>query len=166
MTNPQTGSRPWVVRSARSDEVAAVEPLWQALYRHQKAHGMLLDVPTDSFKHWAASLRATLGRFTCLFVAEAGGELIGFLAGWVRTLPPYFGGYPVGFISDVYVSEQRRSGGIGRALLERAVEFFAAQRISRVELHVLVLNEKAREFYRKLGWKEELVQMVWQIDTK
>ncbi len=166
MTKRATTASSWIVRPARADEVEAVERLWQALYRHQRAHGMLLEVPPDSFKHWAASLRVALGRFTCLFVAESGGELIGFLAGWVRTLPPYFGGFPVGFISDVYVDEQRRAAGIGRALLDRALEFFAAQRISRIELQVLVLNENARRFYRNLGWKEELVQMVWQVDTK
>ncbi len=155
-----------VVRPARSDEIDALEPLWQAFYRHQKVHGMLLDLPRDSFARWAASLRASLGRFTCLFVAEAEGALVGFLAGWVRTLPPYLGGYPVGFISDVYVSEEYRGVGVGRTLLEHAIEFFAAQKINRVELHVLALNENARSFYRNLGWKEELVQMVWQVDFK
>ena len=35
--------------------------------------------------------------------------------------------------------------------------------VARVELHVMVKNERARVLYRELGWTEEVVQMVWDI---
>jgi len=150
-----------VIRPATREDFAAVEPLWVGLYQHQKDHGMLLAVSPSSFKDWAAAMTAVLGRFTCLFVAEREGRPIGFLAGRIRSLPPYFGGFPVGFISEVFVDETYRGKGIGRLLVAAAIEWFHAQKVWRIELQVLVGNTGARKVYRDLGWKEELVQMVW-----
>lgn len=151
-----------IVRLAERNELARIEPLWRALYDHQKATGMFLDVPPDAYQHWAASLRPVLGRFACLLVAEREGEIIGFLAGRIRSLPQYFGGYPVGFISEVFVHNSYRNQGVGAELVTGAVGWFAENGITRVELQVIMNNEPARRLYRHLGWREELVQMVWQ----
>ena len=124
---------------------------------------MLLEVSPDSFSDWAASMKITLGRFSCLFVAEFDGDPIGFLAGTVKILPPYFGGFPVGFISEVYVSAKHRSRNVGRSLMSLASQWFIAQRVHRIELQVLLDNSGARKFYRDLGWKEELVQMILEL---
>jgi GNAT superfamily N-acetyltransferase len=153
-----------IIRACNREDFPSVEALWIALYRHQKDHGMLLDVSPSSFKDWAAAMTAVLGRFTCLFVAEQAGRPIGFLAGRIRSLPPYFGGFPVGFISEVFVDEAYRGKGIGRLLVAAAIEWFQTQKVWRIELQVLVGNTGARKVYRDLGWKEELVQMVWEAD--
>jgi len=89
-------------------------------------------------------------------------ELIGFLACRVRNLPAYFGGFPVGFISDVYVRETHRRHGVGRQLIDAALTWFGEQGIDRVELQVIESNVAAIEAYRRLGWQGELYQMVWQ----
>jgi ribosomal protein S18 acetylase RimI-like enzyme len=149
-------------RLATGDDLERVEPLWRALYEHQKANGMFLEIPADGYQHWAASMKPVLGRFACLLLAEGEAELCGFLAGRIRTLPPYFGGYTVGFISEVYVDGSHRKQGIGAEMVTRAVAWFAENGISRVELQVIMNNEPARRLYRQLGWREELVQMVWQ----
>ncbi len=165
MPNQQAAAPDFTVRFAQAADLQAIEPLWYALYKHQKEHGMFLEVSPGSYKEWAASMKVALGRFTCLFVAEMRNEVIGFLAGKVGTLPPYFGGFPFGFISEVFVSEAHRSKSIGRGLLDSAAQWFAAQQVKRIELQVL-LNNPARKFYRDLGWKEELIQMVWETPAK
>lgn len=75
-------------------------------------------------------------------------------------MPPYFGGIPVGFISEVYVDSEHRGAGAGTQLMKAATGWFHAQGIVRLELQVLMRNESARRVYRNLGWTEELVQMV------
>ena len=94
-------------------------------------------------------------------MAEQSGEIIAFVAGRIRCLPPYFGSASVGAISEVFVSEAFRGGGIGRRLLALALEWFRSQRITRVELQVVSGNEAGLRFYRQLGWHDELHQMVW-----
>jgi GNAT superfamily N-acetyltransferase len=95
-------------------------------------------------------------------VAEREGELVGFAAGRVRTLPPYFGSEVIGAVSDVFVDEAHRTTGIGRQLVTLVIEWFGARQIKRVELQVVAGNPAAIRFYRQLGWREELVQLVWE----
>ena len=150
------------VRLASGDDLDLVEPMWLALYEHQRANGMILELPPNAYEHWAASIKPLLGRFACLFVAESEAEAVGFLAGRIRSMPQYFGGYQVGFISDVFVKESYRGSGIGGQMVTRAINWFEQSGITRVELQVIVNNEGAQKLYRRLGWRDELVQMVWQ----
>jgi GNAT superfamily N-acetyltransferase len=150
------------IRAAKPAEINLVESLWLALYKHQKEHGMLLDLSPSSFSQWAEAMKPALGRFTCLFIAELNGKPIGFLAGSLKTLPPWFGGYLIGFVSEVFVTDAHRSKQLGHQLVETALRWFKANRAHRVELQVVMNNLGARRLYDKLGWTEELVQMVWQ----
>jgi ribosomal protein S18 acetylase RimI-like enzyme len=157
-------STDYLVREGTAEDVPRLKSLWLALYDNQKANGMLVDLPEDAFDRWTASLLPMLGRFTCVFVAEKGEELAGFLAGRVRALPAYFGGAQVGFISDVYVDPAHRRTGLGRQLVSTATEWFQSLGITRLELQVIVNNPAARKLYKDLGWSEELLQMVWQTE--
>lgn len=154
------------IRAASSQELACVEPLWLALYEHQKENGMLLELPADAYQKWTASISSLLGRFACLFLAESNGETVGFLAARIRSIPPYFGGGQTGFISEVYVDDRRRSKRIGERLMAATTEWFRELGITRIELQVIAHNTGAREFYLRHGWREELVQMVWQDDPQ
>lgn len=163
MTNmPQaTEKSTLILREATAEDMPRIEPLWRDLYQHQFEHGMLLRLPEGAYDAWLKSITPFLGRFAHVVVAEQRGEIIGFVAGRVRTLPPYFGSTTIGAISEVFISESHRSSGIGRRLLSFALEWFEAQGITRVELQVVAGNPDAIRFYRQLGWHEELLQMVW-----
>src|SRR2546423_2983778 len=121
-----------VIRLVGSDDLSFIEPLWLALYEHQKENGMLIELPVDAFQRWANSLNPILGRFGCLFVAADNYELVGFLAGRIRSLPQYFGGSQVGFISEVFVHDSYRSRGIGGKLVAEAVNWFQERDITRL----------------------------------
>jgi len=150
-----------IVRHATADDMGRIKPLWQALYQHQVEHGMLLRLPEGAFDAWVNSITPFLGRFASVVVAEEQGNIAAFIAGRIRTLPPYFGSTTVGAISEVFVCESHRRAGIGRRLLTFALEWFQAQQINRIELQVVAGNPGAVRFYRQLGWYEELSQMVW-----
>jgi GNAT superfamily N-acetyltransferase len=154
-----------VCRQADAGELHRLEPLWRALYRHQAEHGMLLSLPENAYEGWLKSLIPLLGRFAMVVVAEVDGEIVGFVAGRLRTLPPYFGSATVGNISEVYVTDSCRGLGVGRELLALALDWFRAAQIQRVELQVVSGNPRGINFYRTLGWREELVQMVWDTSS-
>ncbi len=159
------GDSALVLRHATDQDLDRIQPLWQALYDHQFEHGMLLRLPENAYDAWLKSIRPFLGRFANVVLAEIDGEIVGFVAGRVRTLPPYFGSATIGAISEVFVSDRHRSRGIGQRLLAFAVQWFEDQRITRVELQVVAGNPDGIRFYRKLGWHEELLQMVWSRPT-
>ena len=149
------------LRTASAEDLDRIRPMWHALYQHQSEHGMLLTLPEGAYDAWLKSIVPFLGRFANIVVAERDGEIVGFVAGRIRALPPYFGSATVGAISEVFVSESHRSGGIGGRLLAFALEWFKAQQITRIELQVVAGNPDGIRFYKRLGWHEELLQMVW-----
>lgn len=169
-----------IIRHITEEDWPRLGPLWRKLYEHHRAHGMLVELPPDAFELWRASLQPLLGRFAFVLLAERQGAAkssdpaggpglaegaaapLGFVAGRVRSQPPYFGGQPAGFVSELFIEEAQRGRGVAGALLAASVEWFASRGVARVELQVLAGNDVAREFYRRRGWKEELVQMVWQ----
>lgn len=149
-------------RYAAAADLPAIEPLWRGLYDHQILHGMTLPVPAAAFEAWEKSIAPALGRFAVVSLAERDGCLVGFVAGRVRALPPFFGGGSAGFISEVFVSDAARGAGVGRQVLAHALDWFTSQAITRVELQVVSGNPDAIRFYEELGWHQELVQMVWE----
>ncbi|MBZ5608722.1 MAG: GNAT family N-acetyltransferase [Acidobacteriia bacterium] len=164
MTKPEESTQPdLILRHATAEDLARIKPLWHALYQHQFEHGMLLRLPEGAYDAWVQSMAPFLGRFANIVVGEMNGEIIAFVAGRVRALPPYFGSATIGAISEVFVSESHRSGGIGRRVLAFALEWFKVQEITRVELQVVAENPDGIRFYRQLGWHEELRQMVWDF---
>src|ERR1700731_4181475 len=116
MTDQFTTTTGVVIRAAKPADIYLIEPLWLALYKHQKEHGMLLDLSASSFSQWADTMKPALGRFTCLFIAEHNSETIGFLAGSLKVLPSWFGGHLIGFVSEVFVADAHRGMNIGHDL--------------------------------------------------
>lgn len=149
------------VRHAGPDDLRRVELLWRELYAHQAAHGLLVTLPSDGFSAWERSLAPLLGKFAAVMLAEREGEAVGFVAGRLRVMPAYLGGTTVAFISEVYVVDHARGTGIGQQMMSSATEWFVAKGATRIELQVLAGNVAAKRFYVELGWREELVQMVW-----
>ncbi|HVL67966.1 MAG TPA: GNAT family N-acetyltransferase [Vicinamibacterales bacterium] len=151
-----------VIRAVAPADLEALRPLWEALYRHQAGHGMLLRLPPDAFDLWVRAWRPQLGRFATAIVAERDGHLLGFAAGRLRTLPPHFGAEVVGTLSELFVGEAARGAGIGQRLVAALVEWFATQGITRIEVQVVSRNPAASRFYERLGWSPELSQLVWR----
>lgn len=154
---------PPAIRLAAREELSRLERLWVALYEHQRANGMFLELPPDAFAKWESGLRPLVGRFAAVVLAEDAGEIVGFVACRIRVIPPYFGGSATGFISDVYVADSQRGRGVGELMLRHAEEWFASQSIRRMELQVITNNAGAHRLYERLGWRDELVQMVKEL---
>ncbi|WP_256300115.1 GNAT family N-acetyltransferase [Haloarchaeobius salinus] len=79
---------------------------------------------------------------------DRAGPAVGFLHGVVDD--------DTGTLLRVYVDPDNRGDGIGRSLVEYAIDDFDTRGVERVEAMVLAANEPGNEFYRSLGF--ELVQ--------
>ncbi|MBM3519461.1 MAG: GNAT family N-acetyltransferase [Alphaproteobacteria bacterium] len=105
-------------------------------------------------KRMAAKLKAAgFGRrpFFAGLIAEEKGEALGYLL--------HHDGYSTNFhcgtlfISDLFVRASSRRGGVGRALMERAMQVARARGCGRVEWTVWNINAPAIGFYVGLGAK-------------
>jgi GNAT superfamily N-acetyltransferase len=59
------------------------------------------------------------------------------------------------WIEDVYVADAARGQGLGRALVEAALERARARGCGRAELDVDVVNAPARALYGSLGFRDK-----------
>lgn len=151
-----------LIRHIQDEDWQQLEALWLALYEHQQRHGMLAKLSWNAFPLWSEGQKPILQRFGFVFIASDGDAVVGFVAGRIRSLLAHFGGQPVGAMTEIFVAESHRRVGVGKDLLATGIDWFRERGIHRVDLPVLAQSTGAREFYRRLGWVEELVQMVWQ----
>jgi len=86
-----------------------------------------------------------------VFLAENSGEIVGRLSVARDSHPASFHVADLGLM----VAAGHRRRGIGRALLERAVEWAAESRVSKLELHVFPHNEPAIALYESFGFVRE-----------
>jgi GNAT superfamily N-acetyltransferase len=162
-----------VIRTALPAELDQLAAMYDELYRHQADHGMLLAMAPDAGGIWKQRMATQLNTpISQVLVAIVDGVLRGFLAVQVKRLPPHLrhrGDNPsprTAYISDVYVVPTERSGGIGRALVERAFEWLQEIGVGSVELAVIAGNERGQAFWNKMGFAPELWQMRRLISTQ
>jgi GNAT superfamily N-acetyltransferase len=90
-----------------------------------------------------------------VFLARAGGEVAGF----VQLYPLWSSWYcrRVWFLSDLYVTHAHRERGIGRHLVERAVEHAKDTDASNVMVELPHREPHLAEFYASLGFHKDSV---------
>ena len=118
-------------------------------------------LPGEAVEGWYLDhlLKACAEQDGSLFVAEEGGQVVGFAA--VQSAVPNEDvdecDYRFALISDLGVNEAHRGRGIGRALIE-ACEAFARERCARwLRIAALGQNGIARGLYERCGFEDRQV---------
>lgn len=122
---------------------------WRHAYRGLLPDGFLDRLSVDEREaSWREAFR---DRGAAVFVAEEEGRVIGFAS---------FGpsrdgdaGPEVGEIPAIYVDPTVVGAGVGRALLDAAIEAMREAGYRRATLWVLEANAHARRFYKRAGWR-------------
>lgn len=81
-------------------------------------------------------------------IAEEGGEVVGFLLGFVAPGEP-----KTGYVHLVGIHPEHRRGGVGKALYSKFVERCQAQGALRLKAITNVGNEGSVRFHEALGFK-------------
>jgi ribosomal protein S18 acetylase RimI-like enzyme len=87
-------------------------------------------------------------------LAEEDGDVVGFALARPEN-------ERVGYLSDVYVRPAFRRRGVARELLAAAVSALGSELLS---LTVDVTNEEARTAYRRLGFRDESIQLIVEAE--
>ncbi|MWG34689.1 GNAT family N-acetyltransferase [Halomarina oriensis] len=148
-TEPRPLPADVTVREATVDDVTAIRRIASAGWH--AAYDDFLDEATVErvLDRWYAPesvARAVRSDDVVYFVAESGGEVVGYVSGTVRS-ERYGSG------SSFYVTPERWSEGIGSALFERLLDALREAGVERVEFEVLAANEHARAFYESRGFE-------------
>ncbi|HIE50266.1 MAG TPA: GNAT family N-acetyltransferase [Armatimonadetes bacterium] len=156
-------------------------PVLAALFRqHLEYHAQIDEryTPAPDFDPVTLFRRCLNSSQVILLVAETAEEVVGFLFGrllfeepepvtfwqWLRRRlrprPRIFKyGHILGYISDCFVVPSARRQGIGRRLVEAALQWFREYGVEEVEIGVLPSNRAAGAFWEALGFEPFRLQM-------
>ena len=140
-----------LVRAAKPEDAATLAALAAAVGREPE--GWLLN--TDGWRSVAEERRylRALRRHpdAAVFVAEEDGAIVGRLS---IARDPHQASRHVADLG-LMVADGHRRRGIGRALLEQAVDWARAAGVLKLELHVFPWNEPAIHLYERFGFERE-----------
>jgi ribosomal protein S18 acetylase RimI-like enzyme len=128
---------------------------WQGAYRGLMPQAYLDGLePSQRVARWERSITQAAGSTSGTFVASIGGELLGFVSySPVRDLDA--DPSRTGEVNAIYLAPAAWGKGIGRKLMEAALERLAFAGFSEAMLWVLDSNARARRFYEAGGWSAD-----------
>src|SRR5512142_1071132 len=90
-----------------------------------------------------------------VFVAETGGNLIGFVHAMMRDTPPLpiFVPRRSAIVDSIVVRSSYQNQGTGRLLMNKIEDWALMKGASSIELNVYEFNETAISFYERLGYQ-------------
>ncbi len=138
------------IREAGMGDCAALDSLLTELIRYEARYDPVVDPGYAVENNYAERLGIPGHK---AFVAEADGEMIGFIYGFAYEIPGMYRG-PVAIADALYVAEGYRGKGIGAKLFGEFRKFAAEQNALRIELKAITENAEALRFYEKLGFRE------------
>ncbi len=97
----------------------------------------------------------------CVFVADAAGNVIGFVCVLGKVVPTADESLePYADVSDLVVLAAERRRGVGESLMAQAEAFAHGIGVRRIKVGVLVRNLGTHAFYRRCGFRDYSVQLV------
>ena len=156
------------IRSATAADLPAILPMVaQTCAFHQRiapAKYPFLPEPEKRYINW---LSRQIGEPRSVFlVAELNRRPIGFLIADVEAEIPIYTVKEFGFIHDVWVDEDARRHGAGRALILEMVARFRAMGIQQIRLDVVATNAPAERLFASCGFAVATKQMIADSGTR
>jgi GNAT superfamily N-acetyltransferase len=133
------------IRAARDDEVSDLLALYEWLFAPPGSKPALWDDARA-----AVAMRQAIDSHDCVvLVADDGGELVGLCTGYQDLHSVRFG-YRA-WVEDLVVDPERRSEGIGKALLDAAKAWATERGATHLELDSGDARPDAHRFYEREG---------------
>jgi ribosomal protein S18 acetylase RimI-like enzyme len=131
------------------------------MMRHHAALDERFRPAPDGEEHWENVLRDWIrDDDTRVLVADAEGQLVGYIIGMMRENPPVLLPPVYGLVSDICVDPAWRQRGIGRRLFEALKDWFTEKELSTVQLNVAHTNPVSQGFWRAVGC-EDYMDRLW-----
>jgi ribosomal protein S18 acetylase RimI-like enzyme len=99
-----------------------------------------------------------------VLVADDSGDVIGYAYAAVEGYDYMALRGPAGVLHDIIVDPGRRGRGVGRLLLEAALEFFRSRGVPRVVLSTAERNEAAQQLFASAGFRRTMIEMTRDLD--
>jgi len=154
------------VRPAAADDAAALGRLGALLVAGH--HGFdpqrFIAPHAGTARGYGRFLKGELKRAdVVVLVADAAGELAGYVYGGIEGEDWMALRGPAGAIYDLVVDPAHRRHGVGRRLLEAAIARLAELGAPRVVLSAAEQNEEAQRLFASAGFRRTMVEMTREV---
>lgn len=140
------------IREARLEDREPAVRLWRLL---QKTHEMLdkrYRSSSDAEQRWRTDFNDRVREHLALvLVAENSDRLIGLLTAQIYHPAPIYEPATLVYVEDLIVEPEFRRKGVGRALVDHAVQWGNELGATEMRAGVLACNQLARTFWEKNG---------------
>ena len=99
-----------------------------------------------------------------VLVADDKGEVIGYAYAAVEGYDYMALRGPAGVLHDVIVGPEHRGRGVGRLLLDAALECLSSRGVPRVVLSTAERNEAAQRLFAGMGFRRTMIEMTRELD--
>jgi GNAT superfamily N-acetyltransferase len=145
------------VRAAEAGEEQAIAPLYEWLFAPPGSRPDAWDE-----RRAAVALRDAIDSHdACILVADDGGELIGICTAYQDIHSVRFG-YRA-WVEDLAVDPDRRSQGVGKALLGAARDWARERGATHLELDSAEARADAHRFYEREGAAYRAISFGWEL---
>jgi ribosomal protein S18 acetylase RimI-like enzyme len=155
-----------IIREATKEDVPRILPVWRELmefHTRLDSYWTLCEGAEEQFlKHLSEGLEK---EDAVIFVAHDKDRIIAYCRCSIKQRPPVFETQrQYGAFAELAVLPMYRRNGIGKRMVEHAVEWFRDQGLSRMEVQVSVSNEISTHFWQKMGFMTYLETMSKDVD--
>jgi GNAT superfamily N-acetyltransferase len=145
------------VRAARAGEEEAIVPLYEWLFAPPGSRPAAWDE-----RRAAVALRQAIASHdACVLLADDDGALVGFCTGYQDLHSVRFG-YRA-WVEDLAVDPERRSQGVGKALLDAAKAWARERGATHLELDSAEARADAHRFYEREGAGYRSICFGWEL---
>ena len=145
------------IRAATVEEVARLPALYDWLFAPPGSK----PASWDERRAGVALAEAIESHDSCVLVADDGGELIGFCTGYQDMHSVRFG-YRA-WVEDLAVHPDRRSEGVGKALLDAMMGWARERGATHLELDSAEGRTDAHRFYEREGYDYRSYSFGWEL---
>jgi ribosomal protein S18 acetylase RimI-like enzyme len=103
-------------------------------------------------------------RDKAVLVADDNGDVIGYAFAAVEGYDYMSLRGPAGVLHDLIVAPEHRGRGVGRLLLDSALEFLRSRGVPRVVLSTAERNEGAQRLFARMGFRRTMIEMTRELD--
>jgi ribosomal protein S18 acetylase RimI-like enzyme len=150
------------VRPATPHDLDAIADMWvQMIDHHEQIDARIWKRADDGRQTFRGYVADSLSRDDRrVLVAEADGRAVGFLMGLITGNHPPLVKRTWGAIGDAFVLPALRRRGIGRRLVEAAIEWFTEKHVDGVKLSAAIANDAGSAFWQAMGFEPYMTQFL------
>lgn len=154
-----------VIRQADTVDMSSILPLWRELMEFHASLDPYFTLRPDAENNFKKFLLSNLEEKekNHIVLAEADGEVVGYMMGLILTNPPVFELKQYGEIMDACVSPQHRRSQIGEQLFQAMKNWFQSKGLTRIDINAAATNRVSNSFWKKMGFRPYLNRMVKEL---